>query len=759
MFILSLDDLLYNITMSTALNFNCDWNYPLQCLRESELIRAQYHGLMTQVDKAMENEAVINGFQTELQSHINSESDVAKRTALENFCRTIEPAFDDSLSKAVNNRTDQVATGVDKFNYTVFDPYSTLDDEINDRMSSMCMRNYVQSGLEFLAPTFARDLDKYAMCCAYVDYNDKKQIAKVTRFNPKNVWWDTRYSATGEERFRAWSKMISWRKLKLLIDDYTINTGLEVPETSIFTEKVKDGKKEIIVKSRIRNKHLKTLNDMDVYIDDMNKMAENADFQNRAVIQGDYGDYSHTLINCYNLNYYRSWSTDSEVRSKSLYNSDDVELTTFYDLDNGIEFIIINRIFVIAANSKAFHRRIAMRVEDPRNGTIRTVAKKVELPCPLVFGYRYAEIRDNFPYPYSIVMKYIPYFDRIIANESKKLTIQKIVTRLRVRADAGNARELSHDLGIFGQIFTDLQGDVSTLQLGYDFTPIQNQIQEDKQAIVDGMNAYNTYDLMLTMGNRASAQEAGLVKDSIAQGVVTLSLALETFYAEVTRASLMQFVVYGNNSKLGIINRGRYSTVALQEMALDAIIDVKTKSTAQTIQQRLATNVLQLAATFKDSPMIDNEVWLPFAFSMASYGQIPVAIARTFVKQPDQSPEDKAAARQNAANTAVALQQNQQMYQTDPIPYEVRQAMGNLSPAEQQGLLKQLSSGQSQPQITQEELSAHGLSPQDVAALTGNGGVPTYNNAETSGQSGAAVGGMPGMTSDSGAIAGNPNAQ
>ena len=72
-------------------------------------------------------------------------------------------------------------------------------------------------------------------------------------------------------------------------------------------------------------------------------------------------------------------------------------------------------------------------------------------------------------------------------------------------------------------------------------------------------------------------------------------------------------------------------------------------------------------------------------------------MASTFIKEAGPSPQELALAQQQAQNDAMALQQNQQMYQADPLPYEVNEAMRQYSPDEIDTAIKQLGRGEEQP--------------------------------------------------------------
>jgi hypothetical protein len=86
-----------------------------------------------------------------------------------------------------------------------------------------------------------------------------------------------------------------------------------------------------------------------------------------------------------------------------------------------------------------------------------------------------------------------------------------------------------------------------------------------------------------------------------------------------------------------------------------------------------------------------------YLMEQALYGTMPRKMASTFIKDAGPSPQELALAQQQAQNDAMALQQNQQMYQADPLPYEVNEAMRQYSPDEIDTAIKQLGRGEEQP--------------------------------------------------------------
>lgn len=98
----------------------------------------------------------------------------------------------------------------------------------------------------------------------------------------------------------------------------------------------------------------------------------------------------------------------------------------------------------------------------------------------------------------------------------------------------------------------------------------------------------------------------------------------------------------------------------------------------------------------------------------ALYGTMPRKMAETFVLDAGPSQEELALAKQQAENDANMLAQNSAMYQENPIPYEVDNAIRTSSPDEVDDAIKQL--GNEEPMVEED----NSIEVLDMAGQTGS---------------------------------------
>ena len=726
------------------IDWNHDWNYPIQWLEESDSARTSYHYWLWRASLAKLGKPCKNLYQEELKSNL-SKVDSVDRAKYEEYCRCVPEGTSFAIKKAVDNRANQMASGVDTYEYKINDPFGIIDDDTEDLLSAQCQIDYVRNRLNILSATFSRDLTWAGLAAVIVKYDPVSDKNKVLRVNPKNVWFDTKYSSLGLERFRGYSTMISWKKLKEMIandDNEEVNLDIKAPDRSILKEE-DDGKGKkvwnINKNAKYSNRKIRTLNGLDIYVEDINRLATSTQLSGGI---SQFDEYDHDLRTCYNLNWYHTYASDPKVSSKSLYNGDDVELTVLYDLDQKIEFKIINRRYVISANGKAFHRKIAFTITNPVTGEQKTRMDDFCLDCPLKIQFEEEENMDKFPHPWSPVFSLLDTHDELCGWRAKRDHVSKILSILRIETNAADAASLRGVLNIMGIVLDDIQGDINSINFQYDYTPIDSEIAFREQRIQQILHSYDQFDALQAMGDRASAAESGMALGAVAQGLSTHQNAIMQLYADIARQCIANRVAYSPRQDFPISNYGSNSSVSIQQMALDAIINVRPAMAVQVHEKAVAANALQLVANLAQSGLV-NKDGIAYLMERALMGTVPRKVASSFVREQGPSQEEIALAQQQAQNEAMALQQNQQAYEQNPVPYEVDNVMQTQSPDDVDAIIDELAGGQPIPDERQ------------LAEMSANGGGPQGVDMEM--QDGAMSTGLDGLTPETGGEYANPN--
>lgn len=728
-----------------AINYDRWPNHVIHWIEESEVARTAYQYWLWRASLAKLGKPCKNLYQEELNSNL-AKVDKVDQDKYKKHCESVPEGSSFALKKAIDNRANQMASGVDNYEYQIDDPFNSISADTEDLLATKCKQDYIQNRLGILSATFSRDLTWAGVAAVLVKYDPKHDKNQVLRINPKNIWFDTKYSSLGLERFRGYSTMISWKKLKKMLeedDNEEINTELKAPDRSIMVEKEKDGKKywDFDKTAKYSNRKIRTLNGLDIYVDDLNKLASSTQLSGGLNI---YKDYDHDLHSCYNLNWYRSFASDPKARTNSQYNGDDVELTVMYDLNEKIEYKIINRRFVIAANKKAFRRNIAFTITNPITGEQKTRIKDFCLDCPLKFQFEEEENLDKFPHPWAPVFSLLDTHDELCAWRAKREHVSKILSILRIETDGASATSLRGVLNIMGVVLDDIQGDINSINFQYSYDPIDSEITFRENRIQQILHAYDQFDALQAMGDRASAAESGMAIGAVAQGLSTHQNAIMQLYADIARQCIENRVAYSPEQEFAVSTLGGNKIITIQEMALTAIVNVKPALASKVNEKSIAANAMQMIGSFQGRLSKELEAFL---MEKAMLGIMPRGLAEKGILDQGPSEQEMALAQQQAQNDAMALQQNQQAYEQNPTQYEVDNVMATQSPEEIDNIISGLNGPDADGYVDYEDMSAD---------ITQSAGGPEVMDMIS--QEGAmTTGNMQGMTPESGGMYANPN--
>lgn len=729
-----------------GIDYNLWPNHVIQWLEESEVARVNYQYWLWRANLAKLGKPCKNLYQQELDSNLDKIADVEKRNSYKKHCIKVPEGSSFALKKAVDNRANQMACGVDAYEYQVNDPYNIIKPDTADLLAAQCQQDYVKNKLNVMSATFSRDLTWAGVAAVLIKYDPISDKNKVMRINPKNIWFDTKYSSLGLERFRGYSTMISWKKLKKMIaddDDEEVNLDIKAPDRSITREEEKDAKKYwgIDKTAKYNNRKIRTLNGLDIYVEDLNRLAASPQLGGLNY----FYEYDHDLHTCYNLNWYRTYASDPVKRTNSQYNGDDVELTVIYDLDKKIEYKVINRRYVISANSKAFRRKIAFTITNPITGEQKERLDDFCLDCPLKFQFEEQENMDSFPHPWAPVFSLLDTHDEVCAWRAKREHVSKILSILRIETNGADATSLRGVLNIMGIVLDDIQGDINSINFQYSYDPIDSEIAFRENRIQQLLHAYDQFDALQAMGDRASAAESGMAVGAIAQGLSTHQNAIMQLYADIARQCIANRVAYSPNQEFPIVTLGQERALTLQEMALDAIINVKPALAAKVAERTIAANAMQVLASFSGRLSKPLEAYL---MEKAMLGIMPKGFAESGILDQGANPQELALAQQQAQNDAQMLAQNQQAYEQNPAEYETSEVMATQDSDSIDEIISGLNAG-GDNYVDYQDMSADatmsGVGPESLDMMSQEGAMTT--------------GAVQGMTPESGGMYANPNGE
>ena len=130
-----------------------DWsqkyNYVIQWLEESDFARTSYHYWLWRASLAKLGKPCKNLYQEELKTNLKN-VDKEDRKKYESHCQSVPEGSSFALKKAVDNRANQMASGVDAYEYQINDPYMIIEPDTEDLLAAKCQQDYVQNRLNRL---------------------------------------------------------------------------------------------------------------------------------------------------------------------------------------------------------------------------------------------------------------------------------------------------------------------------------------------------------------------------------------------------------------------------------------------------------------------------------------------------------------------------------------------------------------------------------------------------------------------------------
>ena len=126
---------------NSAINWDEKWSYPIQYLEESDFARTSYHYWLWRANLAKLGKPCKNLYQEELRSNLTKVEDPVQRKKYEESCTCVPEGVSFAIKKAVDNRANQMAGGVDTYEYQIFDPYNIIDADTEDLLAAQCKQD------------------------------------------------------------------------------------------------------------------------------------------------------------------------------------------------------------------------------------------------------------------------------------------------------------------------------------------------------------------------------------------------------------------------------------------------------------------------------------------------------------------------------------------------------------------------------------------------------------------------------------------
>ena len=97
---------------------------------------------------------------------------------------------------------------------------------------------------------------------------------------------------------------------------------------------------------------------------------------------------------------------------------------------------------------------------------------------------------------------------------------------------------------------------------------------------------------------------------AVAQGLAVHQNALMDLFADIARQCIANRVAYSSRMEFPVVNKGQYKALTIQQMALNAVIDVKPKLAKQLQEKQIAANAMALLGTLGQQLSPEGQAYL-----------------------------------------------------------------------------------------------------------------------------------------------------
>lgn len=626
-------------------NYNSPYDFVIQWIEESTLRRTELKQLVERTMKAYKGKPSKNKYKAYAAAYGNTLNDPHEKATWQKYCENIPDGRSDILRKSIETVVSQLQGGIGQYEYNVFDPLMEVDDDLIERLTSATEKFYIDSGLDTMKAELARDMLTNGAAYIYVTYDQEKKQYDAKLLEAWRVIADTNRGRHNRDRFLGFHQMESWIDVKKSLD--------------------------------FRGTKLVTLNDMDTYVKNINDVVRNPNFQSSYATENQL-HVTQKLI--YGSNYYKGRNTDQDLTADNRYRGDDVEVSYVWDLHENKRYKVLNRKYVIEAKDNDLTRNVKIPFIDPRTDEETSKTKKISMDCPII---EIAYLRHPaYNFPVTPVWFLLDDFDEICSAESLRSHNMSIMGPINFFGSPYDIEILTKAANIAGIGIEGMDGTAGVLNKQHDSTIVDGYIMLREQKIQRALNASDQYDLQQMIGDRASAKEAGTVSMMIAQGTNPLIASIEQGFSKAIRAFELLYVIYNEKGKFPFNNKSGYDEVTVQEIALDAIINVKLQSQIEFKAQMVSATAMSAMNFMLSSGQFDPAMVTEDFVPLITQGLISRKRARQYVIPEAPPPEAVAGNAQVGRNVAGQLNLEDAAVRANPDQALAQQAMSGMTPEE-----------------------------------------------------------------------------
>lgn len=568
-------------------------------------------------------------------------------------CKHLRARQNFTVKRAIDTMVSQAMGGVARYEAVVYDPHFEMDKSIVDKLNAGAKNVWSDNRMDAMLPQMIEGAGLSGASYALLSKkSDSDKELDVTYIPVTEMLLDPIRLKRNSPRYIGHQTKKAWADLKkyLVKDDYTDEYKLQsINEVDQYLEEVKFwlskyGGDFDSINARCQDENLKA---------DINKFylggALVNDERNTAYLQ----------------------EAGSDGKDDTMYRADDVEVIYLFDLENKIQFTVVNRRFIVEAKKPYLTNYIDYTYPkvDPFSGSVTkdVGSAKIHLDSPYVA----LEYKRSFwmNYAYSPIIDLLDTFDDICALESLIYHTISIMTPITFTGNPTDIEKLSKIVGVSGEVIKGfIANSVTVLNKAVDLTPALTELDRLEQNIKWILNGPDAAAQMQMLGDRASGTEASMANGVVTQGLNPIIANIEAFAADFAEKSFKLLAIengddweyaFPMNFQIATLSKENLSGQIRFRAVLKNRIKVEARQTAQT--------TLQWFTPLVQSDVIPNkEAMVQDVVPLLAEGFTREQIASWFKLTPEQQNEKDAQMNLMQAATQSANKGNIDLSQVNP---------------------------------------------------------------------------------------------
>lgn len=553
-------------------------------------------------------------------------SDNERYQELKRRCESIRPRKSMIVSKSIDSMVAQAMGGVGQYECAPYDPHLKKSDDLVDMLSEAAMNFYNDNHVDAILPQAIEFAGLGGSVYAYLGYkldnradNGKIDIQLVPS---TEMLLDPMRSKRNRDRYIGFQQPDSWKK---------------------FKDKLHKGE-------HTDQWVLESINNVDTWIGNVEAYVNK--YGGR--LEGAMNNGAENLPPWLDKFYKPSALTWSKRESKfssgvgtntnsedGRYEVDEIEVSYVYDIDNRIQFTVINRTFIVEAREDYLEGSVDYNVPliDPVSGNSidQPSKKKVTLDHPFVALEYKRSLWQT--YAYSPIIEVLDTFDDICALESLIFHTIGIMTPITFTGNPKDIEKLGQIAGVSGETIKGfIANSVTVLNKAVDLTPALTEVSRLESIIADKLNGLDVREQSRMVGDRATAAEAMGVASLVSQGLNPLIANIERFAEELMMKVFKLTIIYSDSDfEYNFSKDGKMQSITRQDLAGDFRITAKLRSKIKAEQHAQSASTMQWFVPLMGSDAIKNkEAFAQSVIPTLAQGFTRKTVSGWFVETPEE---------------------------------------------------------------------------------------------------------------------------